>query len=72
MEHNKASGPDDFPTEFYQHFWKIIKSELMALFQEFHNGTLPLHSLNFGVITLLRKKRRRLKFNNTYPFDPYM
>jgi hypothetical protein len=35
MEHNKTSGPDDFPTEFYQHFWKIIKSELMALFRSF-------------------------------------
>jgi len=28
----------------------------MALFQEFHQGTLPLHSLNFGTIILLPKK----------------
>ena len=28
----------------------------MALFRDFHDGTLPLHSLNFGTIILLPKK----------------
>ena len=28
----------------------------MSLFQEFHQGTLPLHCLNFGTIILLPKK----------------
>ena len=32
MEHNKAPGPDGFPAEFYQVFWEVIKSDLMALF----------------------------------------
>ena len=32
MEHNKAPGPDDFPAEFYQFFWEIVKSDLMSLF----------------------------------------
>jgi hypothetical protein len=57
MEHNKASGPDGFPAEFYQAFWEIIKGELMALFHEFHKGDLPLFSLNFGIITLLPKEK---------------
>jgi hypothetical protein len=52
----KVSDPDGFPTEFYQHFWNIIKTDLLALFNEFHQGTLPLHRLNFDVITLLPKK----------------
>jgi hypothetical protein len=56
MEHNKAPGPDGFLAEFYQHFWDIIKPDLLALFNEFHQGTLPLHCLNFGIITLLPKK----------------
>jgi hypothetical protein len=28
---------------------------------EFHNGTLPFYSLNFGIITLLPKKCKCLK-----------
>jgi hypothetical protein len=50
MEHNKAPGPDGFPTEFYQACWDIIKEDLMALFTEFHSVTLPLYSLNFDTI----------------------
>jgi hypothetical protein len=56
MEHNKAPGPDGFPPEFYQVFWNLIKDDLMALFREFHQGELHLHSLNFGNIILLPKK----------------
>ena len=57
MEHNKAPGPDGFPAEFYQVVWEVIKGDLMPLFEEFHNGTLPLFSLNFGAITLLPKEK---------------
>jgi hypothetical protein len=56
MEHNKTPGPDGFLPEFYQVFWNTIKEDLMSLFQEFHQGILPLHCLNFGTITLLPKK----------------
>ena len=56
MESNKAPGPDGFPPEFYQVFWNTIKDDLMALFRDFHDGTLPLNSLNFGTIILLPKK----------------
>jgi hypothetical protein len=55
MEHNKAPGPDGFPAEFYQSFWDMVKGDLMALFKEFHLGSLPLYSLNFGTIILLPK-----------------
>jgi hypothetical protein len=57
MKHNKAPGPDGFPAEFYQRFWKVIKYDLMALFKEFHDGTLALFHLNYGVITLLPKQK---------------
>jgi hypothetical protein len=58
MEHNKAPSPDGFPTEFYQTFWEVIKGDLMALFACLHKGDMPLFMLNFGVITLLPKKRK--------------
>jgi hypothetical protein len=67
MEHNKASGPDGFPIEFYQACWEIIKNDLMALFQEFHNGGLPLYSLNFGTIILLPKCREAAKIQQYRP-----
>ena len=55
MEYNKAPGPDGFPIEFYQFFWDVVKQDLMSLFYEFYMGRLHIHSLNFGVITLLPK-----------------
>ena len=55
MEHNKAPGPDGFPTEFYQTFWDVIQSDLLELFQAMHAGQLELFRLNFGEIVLLPK-----------------
>jgi hypothetical protein len=55
MKHNKAPGPDGFPAEFYQVYWSLIKNNLMAMFDGFHKNDLPIHSLNFGVISLLPK-----------------
>jgi hypothetical protein len=55
MECNKAPGPYGFLVEFYQTFWTLIKDELMALFDDFHKGDLPLYSLNFRTITLMPK-----------------
>ena len=67
MELNKAPGPDGFLAEFYQTFWEVIKPDLLALFNEFHQGSLPLHSLNFGVITLLPKKAEAIMIQQYRP-----
>jgi hypothetical protein len=61
MEHNKSPGLDEFPAEFYQVFWEAIKTDLMALFHEFHQDLLMLYSLNFGTIILLPKCEEAVK-----------
>jgi hypothetical protein len=65
MEHNKAPGPDGFPVEFFQAFWNLIKADLMALFGDFHSGSLPLYSLNFGTIILLPNVGKPQLYNST-------
>jgi hypothetical protein len=67
VEHNKAPGPDGFPTEFYQVFWDLIKSDLMALFREFHRGNLPLYILNLRTIILLPKCVEALTIQQNRP-----
>ena len=39
----------------------------MALFQDFHEGILPLFSLNFGIITLLPKKTEAVQIQQYKP-----
>jgi hypothetical protein len=67
MEHNKARGPDGFPVEFYQVFWEVIKDDLLALFSEFHREELNFFSLNFGIITLIRKVPKATKIQQYSP-----
>ena len=55
MATNRAPGPDNIPIEFYQVCWDIVKDDIMSLFRHFHNGTLDVQRLNYGVITLLPK-----------------
>jgi hypothetical protein len=55
MEKNKAPGPDEFPAKFWQVFWDVIKKDLMAMFDSFYDGLLPIHSINFGTIILIPK-----------------
>ena len=67
MEYNKTPGPDGFPAKFYQYFWDVIKPDLLLLFHDFHCGRLPLHSLDFGVVTLLPKKSDAIKIEQYRP-----
>jgi mannosylglycoprotein endo-beta-mannosidase len=67
MEKNKAHGPDGFPAEFYQFFWEIIKCDLVAMFESFQRGELPLFHLNFGTIILLPKKENAVQIQQYRP-----
>jgi hypothetical protein len=61
MEHNKSPGPDGFSAEFYQVFWDVIKGDMMDLFQDYHQGSLSLFSVNFDTFTLLPKCAEAIK-----------
>jgi hypothetical protein len=55
LKHNSAPGPDGFPSKFFQDFWDTIKSDLFNLFKSFHDGSLNIERLNFGIVTLIPK-----------------
>lgn len=55
MEHNKASGPDSLPAEFYQSFWEVTKPDLLDFFGHLLDGQLELFRLKFGEMILLPK-----------------
>jgi hypothetical protein len=56
MEKDKAPGPDCLSTDSYQKFWEVIKKDIMAMFNSFQNGGLPLFHLNCGTTVLFSKK----------------
>lgn len=56
MPADKASSPDGLPIEFYNHFWKIIRGDLMELIEDFHTNTCSIKALNKASITLIPKK----------------
>jgi hypothetical protein len=62
MKHNKSPGLDDFPAEFYQSFWEIIKADLMELFIALHDGHLDIFLVkSLGYQRLMEQRG----FNNT-------
>ena len=44
-----APGPDGIPFLFYQHFWDLVKNDLLDLFQAFHRGELDPATYSWGV-----------------------
>jgi len=67
METNKTAGPDKIPVEFYQACWGFIKSDIIELFSEFHEGGLNVSRLNYGIITLLPKIKEAAKLQQYRP-----
>jgi hypothetical protein len=60
-------GPDNIPTEFYQHCWVVVKNDIKNPFIKFHEGNLDVQRLNYGVITLLPKMADANKIHQFMP-----
>jgi Reverse transcriptase (RNA-dependent DNA polymerase) len=56
MARNKASGPDGLPNEFLRAYWPLLKSKILALFNEFFHGRLNMLHINKANITMIPKK----------------
>ena len=67
LSHNKSPGLDGLTSEFYQHFWPIIKDDIFSLFNySTFSGSLPV-SCRRATITLLPKKGDLLDVANWRP-----
>lgn len=52
---------------FFQVFWTSVKTNMMAMFQDFYVGILDLSRLNFGVITPIPKVLGASNIRQFYP-----
>jgi Reverse transcriptase (RNA-dependent DNA polymerase) len=53
---DKAVGPDEFPIEFFHHYWDIIWEDLYRAVSAFYHNKLDLWRINEAYIALIPKK----------------
>ena len=56
MEGDKVPGPDGFTMAFYHHYWRVVKKDVLAVFEEFFQYCKFEKSLNATFIALIPKK----------------
>lgn len=66
----KAPGPDGFTGQFFRSCWPIIKDEIMAVFNKFHQlRGQNFSELNTAFITLLSKKNGASEISHFRPIS---
>ena len=53
---DKAPGPDGFSKAFFHHCWRVVESDVLAIFEEFYQHSKFEKSLNATFIALIPKK----------------
>jgi hypothetical protein len=53
---DKAPGPDGFSLAFFQQCWSVVRSEVVAVCQDFHEHCQFERSLNTTFVSLIPKK----------------
>lgn len=56
LKDGKAPGPDGFTSNFYHHFWDLIKEEVWKVVEESRSMHWLLPSLNATFIALIPKE----------------
>ena len=57
LEGDKALDPDGFSMAFYHHWWRVVESDVLAVFEEFYQHSKFERSLNATFIALIPKKK---------------
>uniref|UniRef100_A0A2N9EHP5 Reverse transcriptase domain-containing protein n=1 Tax=Fagus sylvatica TaxID=28930 RepID=A0A2N9EHP5_FAGSY len=53
---DKAPGPDGFSLAFFQHCWSVVRNDVLAVCNEFHEHCQFERSLNATFVSLIPKK----------------
>lgn len=64
----KSPGPDGFNFHFFWAFWDVMKTDLVALFNDFHANAKLVRGLNSSFITLILKCEARLQLRSFVRF----
>ena len=56
MEGDKVLGPYGFSMAFFHHCWRVVESDVLAVFEEFYQHCKFEKSLNATFIVLILKK----------------
>jgi hypothetical protein len=66
---NKAPGPDDFTLVFFQKCWNFLKTDIMAVFAEFHARDKFEKSFNATSVSLIPKKTSAMDVRDFHPIS---
>ena len=69
MNGDKSPSPDGFPMSFFHACWQVIKSDLMAVFDEFYASGSFERSLNATFLTLIPKKANAVEVRDFRPIS---
>jgi hypothetical protein len=53
----KLAGADEFPAEFFQQYWEMVKGEVCQAVYAFYRNELDLWRVNQATIILAAKKQ---------------
>ncbi|WMV14449.1 hypothetical protein MTR67_007834 [Solanum verrucosum] len=66
---DKAPGPDGFSMAFFSQCWEVIKKEVVAAVQNFHEEGVFEKSINATFVTLIPKKTGAVELNDFRPIS---
>ena len=66
---DKAPDPDSFSMAFFHNCWRVVKSDVLAVFEEFYHHSKFEKSLNATFIALIPKKNNASNIRDFRPIN---